>query len=113
MVVRKAKCVIMSLFLLAYVVVTNIISKHTVCYVEGCTLPANEAHGTRFCPIEILIKDLEERNIRITGLSDVGKREKLELVVHKEEEWQQIATCHRDKRFAFEAQPENFKLQLD
>ncbi len=42
------------------------------CFVEGCTLTANEHHGVRFCPMEMVNKDLEERNVRSPRLQVLG-----------------------------------------
>jgi hypothetical protein len=71
-----------------------------VCNLEGCTLTANEAHGVRFCPFEIVKKDLEERHMVCSGLSEQTLRNNLELVLREEEEWQQMKMYRRDTRFA-------------
>jgi hypothetical protein len=54
---------------------------------EGCTLTTNEAHGIRLCPFEIVMVDLEERNLDSNGLSNLEKRRMLEQVLREEEEW--------------------------
>jgi hypothetical protein len=53
---------------------------------EGCTLKANEAHGIRFCNIDMVKKDLEERNMSCVGMDERTMRNKLELVLREEEE---------------------------
>jgi hypothetical protein len=53
---------------------------------EGCTLTTNEAHGLRFCPIEIIPQDLKERNVEYNGLADDEIRHRLEMILREEEE---------------------------
>ena len=48
-----------------------------------------------------------------TGLSQLEKREKLELVLREEEEWQEMVMYRRDTRFAVDAATGDVKLQLD
>ena len=67
---------------------------------EGCTLTANEAHGIRFCNIDMVKKDLEERNISCIGLDEGTMWNKLELVLREEEEWLQMGMYRRDTRFS-------------
>jgi hypothetical protein len=82
-------------------------------FVEGCTLTANEHHGIRYCPMEMVNKDLQERNLLNRRLSDKGKRDKLELVLREEEEWQQMVMYRRDQRFRGVAETPDAKLELD
>ena len=70
---------------------------------EGCTLTANEAHGIRFCNIDMVKKDLEERNISCIGLDEGTMRNKLELVLREEEEWLGMGMYRRDTRFSSDA----------
>ena len=67
---------------------------------EGCTLTANEAHGIRFCNIDMVKKDLEERNMSCVGMDERTMRNKLELVLREEEEWLQMGMYRRDTRFS-------------
>jgi hypothetical protein len=67
---------------------------------EGCTLTANEAHGIRFCNIDMVKKDLEERKISCIGLNEGTMRNKLEFVLREEEEWLQMGMYRRDTRFS-------------
>jgi hypothetical protein len=30
----------------------DVLQKRLICFVEGCTLTANEHHGVRFCPMD-------------------------------------------------------------
>ena len=82
-------------------------------FVEGCTLTAKEAHGIRFCPVEIVNEDLKERNVECRGLADLEKRHRLEMILREEEEWQQMVMYRRDTRFSTDASTTNVKLRLD
>ncbi len=82
------------------------------CFVEGCTLTANEHHGVRFCPMEMVNKDLEERNVTSPRLSDKARREKLEYLLREEEEWQQMVMYRRGQRFRTGGLPQDYKGQL-
>ncbi len=83
------------------------------CFVEGCTLTANEHHGVRLCPMDMVNKDLEVRNVTSPRLSDKARREKLEYLLREEEEWQQMVMYRRDQRFRTGGLPQDYKLQLD
>jgi hypothetical protein len=63
---------------------------------EGCTLTTNEAHGVRFCPLEIVHQDLKERNVESNGLAEYEMRHRLEMILREEEEWQDMVTYRRD-----------------
>ena len=82
-------------------------------WLEGCTLTVNEAHGIRYCPMEMVLQDLVERNIPTFGMSDVEKRKRLELVLREEEEWQRMAVYRRDQRLPREENPDKFTLKVD
>ncbi len=70
-------------------------------------------HGIRLCPFEIVEADLQERDLDVTGLSPLEKRQKLELVLREEEEWQQMVMYRRDTRSAVGVGTGDVKLQLD
>jgi hypothetical protein len=61
---------------------------------EGCTLTANEAHGIRYCPIEIVKADLVDRNLSHMGLTHEAMRLKLELILREEEELEALSLEH-------------------
>jgi hypothetical protein len=84
------------------------------CDTEGCTLTSSTDHGVKFCDMEIVRKDLTERNIVIRrGMTDDQLRTKLELVLREEEKWQGIVMYRRDARFADCAADAAYKLELD
>jgi hypothetical protein len=63
--------------------------------------------------MEMVNKDLQERNVLNKRLSDKGKRDILELVLREEEEWQQMVMYRRDQRFRGVAETPDGKLELD
>ncbi len=84
------------------------------CYVEGCTLTPSTEHGVKFCDMEIVKKDLAERNIVVRrGMTEAHLRTKLELLLREEDEWQGMAMYRRDTRFADCSTDATHKLQLD
>ncbi len=82
-------------------------------FVEGCTLTSHEAHGVRFCPLEMVVQDLKERNLEYTGLHPAEQRHRLEMVLREEEEWADMVMYRRDTRFTSDASCTDMKLQLD
>ncbi len=80
---------------------------------EGCTLTANPEHGIKFCPMEMVKQDLLKRKEKVTRMSDQRLRNKLELMLREEEEWQELAMYRRDTRFVGAEGEYNHKLQLD
>ena len=84
---------------------------YIVCNVEGCTLTAIEAHGVRFCPFEIVKKDLEERQMVSSGLGEQADRNQLELVLREEEEWEQMKMYRRDTRFPSTGEETSWEIE--
>ena len=80
---------------------------------EGCTLTVNPEHGIRYCAMDMVKCDLLQRKEKITRKSDQQLRQKLELMLREEEEWESMVMYRRDTRFAGVEGEYNHKLQLD
>ena len=80
---------------------------------EGCTLTVNPEHGIRYCAMDMVKCDLLQRKEKITRKSDQQLRQKLELMLREEEEWESMVMYRRDTRFAVVEGEYNHKLQLD
>lgn len=79
----------------------------------GCTLTAHHEHGIKFCSMEMVKFDLEERKVAVKRKGDEQLRRKLELMLREEEEWHQLVMYRRDNRFARVDGEYDHKLQLD
>ena len=76
-------------------------------------MTANEAHGIRCCPIEIVKADLVERNLSHNGLTHDAMRLKLELILREEEEFEGLNMYRRDKRLRVNVHNGKRKLGVD
>jgi len=80
---------------------------------EGCTLTASEAHGVRFCPLAMVLQDMNERNLEHQGLREAELRQRLEMVLREEAEWAEMVMYRQDTRFSTNDLGEDMKLHLD
>ena len=65
----------------------------------GSELTSNALKGVRYCNIQIVKKDLEERGMAVAGVDDATMRARMEVRLRLEGEWKGLRILRKDERF--------------
>jgi len=65
----------------------------------GSELTSNALKGVRYCNIQIVKKDLEERGMAVAGVDDATMRARMEVRLRLEEEWKGLRILRKDEMF--------------